>query len=152
MERIVTAATSLEDVSSNLAIGIVCKDGIVIVTTSTSSPHLQVGLVHDDADKDNNDETSTTPLWILSTNGQYRAPISQVLSNTFVVTGGNAVDSSILRDKISRIAESLAEQNDDGQPLTKSLIPCAVLARRVSDHLQQPTQTVGKAGRILAVR
>ena len=68
------------------------------------------------------------------------------------MTGGNAVDSSILQSKISRLMESMQQANDGGQPLPSTLLSCAVLARRTSDHLQTVTQTMGNAGRILAVR
>ena len=79
----------------------------------------------------------------------------------FAVTAGNAVHSQILRRQIQQLAASLYEHHDDGllvrQPRpTAALRSCpsvAVLARRLADHCQKPTQTAGsKAGRMLVVR
>lgn len=149
LERMVTAASSMEDASSNLVVAIYCKEGIVIVTTSTLSPHLDI---LDANDKEKNDEEPTTRLLWLTTEDLHRPPLARLSPNAWMVTGGNAVDSSILRDKICRISESLQRSNDGGQPLPCTPVSCASLARRVADHLQRPTQTIGKAGRILAVR
>jgi 20S proteasome alpha/beta subunit len=44
----------------------------------------------------------------------------------------------------------MQEENDGGLPLPPSQVSGAGLARRASDHLQLPTQTMGKAGRTLA--
>ena len=142
VERTVAAASSLEDPSSNLVVALSCREGLVIVTTSTSSPHLDISM-------DQDDDTTKT-LWI-TREKQHRAPLSRLSSNTWLVTGGNAVHSSVLRFKICRWAEGMHEANDGGQPLPSTALSCAALARKVSDYLHEPTQTTGKAGPILAV-
>lgn len=154
LERTVAAASSMEDPSSNLVVALSCRDGIVLVTNSCTSPHLDMlSAASDEKDKEN-DEESTTSLWITSTKEKrhYRAPLSRLSPNAWMVTGGNAVDSSMLRLKITQMSDSLQEQFDGGQPLPSTPVSCAALARRVANHLQQPTQSIGKAGRILAVR
>jgi 20S proteasome alpha/beta subunit len=154
LERTVAAASSIEDPSSNLVVALSCRDGIVLVTTSCTSPHLDMlSTASDEKDKEKEEE-STTSLWITSTKekGHYRAPFSRLSPNAWMVTGGNAVDSGMLRLKITQMSESLQEQYDGGQPLPSTPVSCAALARRVANHLQQPTQSIGKAGRILAVR
>lgn len=149
VERTVAAASSKEDGSSNLAVAICYKDGVVIVTTSNMSPHLHI-------EDQQNGETNVTSLWVAATEeeGQrHRAPLSCVSPNIWMVTGGNAVDSCILREKIVRIAQRMRQAQDGGQPLAPTPIKCSSLARRISDHLQLPTQTIGSsAGRILSVR
>lgn len=144
VERTVAAASSLRDTSSNLVIALTCRDGVVLVTTCNTSPHLDITT-----SVDNEDETA---LWVTRKGRQHVAPIARVASEVFMVTGGNAVDSCILREKITRMAEATRQENDGGTPLAASSLSCSSLARRVSDHLQSPTQTIGKAGRILAVR
>ena len=146
VERTVAAASSADDASSNLVVAISCKDGLVVVSTSNHSPHLDVN-----DDREDEDSSTMVPLWITNER-QHRPPVARVASNVWMVTGGNAVDSRILRYKISRIAEAMQEANDGGQPLAAAPLSCTSLARRASDHLQLPTQTIGKAGRILAVR
>lgn len=143
VERTVSAASSIEDNSSNLVVALCCREGVVLVTTANTSPHLHITASVDN----NSDETA---LW-MARKGRHCAPLSTIAPEMFMVTGGNAVDSCILRKKITRIAEAMLEENDGGQPLPPSKVSCAALARRVSDHLQLPTQTMGKAGRILAV-
>jgi 20S proteasome alpha/beta subunit len=142
VERTVSAASSVEDNSSNLVVALCCREGVVLVTTANTSPHLDITTT-----VENDDETA---LW-MARKGRHCAPLSTIAPEMFMVTGGNAVDSCILRKKITRIAEAMLEENDGGQPLTPSQVSCAALARRVSDHLQLPTQTMGKAGRLLAV-
>jgi 20S proteasome alpha/beta subunit len=145
VERTVAAASSLQDTSSNLVLALACREGVVLVTTCNTSPHLDIIA---SVDVDNEDETA---LW-MSRNGRHVAPIARIAPEIFMATGGNAVDSCILREKITRMAEATKQEHDGGMPLTASLVSCSGLARRVSDHLQSPTQTTGKAGRILAVR
>ena len=81
----------------------------------------------------------------------------------WAVTAGNAVHSQIFRRKIQSVADSIWESHDDGivtiagmqQKTTKLLGPspsAALLARKLADYCQIPTQTIGsKAGRILVV-
>lgn len=149
VERTVAAASSKEDGSSNLAVAFCCKDAVVVVTTCNMSPHLHV--------VEEGETNATLSLWVAATEekGQRRhgAPLSQISPNIWMVTGGNAVDSCILREKIVRIAQRMRQAQDGGHPLAPTPIKCSSLARRVSDHLQLPTQTMGSsAGRILSVR
>jgi 20S proteasome alpha/beta subunit len=155
VERTVAAASSLRDASSNLVIALTCRDGVVLVTTCNTSPHLDITTTTSSSsvDSDDEDETETAPLWVTRKGRHAVPPISRVAPEVFMVTGGNAVDSSILREKITRMAEATRQENDGGTPLVAaSSVSCPSLARRVSDHLQSPTQTIGKAGRVLAVR
>lgn len=146
VERAVAAASSKEDPSSNLVVAISCREGIVIVTTLPTSPHLDT----ETTTTMENDKNVTISL--LMTNTNYRAPLSRLAETTWMVTGGNAVDSNILQSQIRRLSESLLQANDGGQSLSTSTLSCAILARKTSDHLQTVTQTMGNAGRILAVR
>lgn len=132
VERMVDAASSADDVSSNVVAAIACDEGIVVVSCRTQSPHL-----------DDDNCTETTSLLI---------PLSmhcQVGPQVYATTGGNAADSQILKDKILQISSILWERCNSGLGVTLPLPP-SLLARHVADHLQRPTQQIS-SGKILAV-
>jgi 20S proteasome alpha/beta subunit len=139
VEAIVAASVSKEDTSANLCVSIVCTDGIVILSTMTKSPHLELEV-----------QDGGIPL-LLDEEERISAPCSKIAPGLFCATGGNAVDSQLLRDKIHQIATSLYESADAGQLVTPSRVSAAMVARQLADHLQRPTQTLS-AGSMLAVR
>jgi 20S proteasome alpha/beta subunit len=143
VEAVVAASVSKEDVSANLCVSIVCTDGIVILSTMTKSPHLELNVQDDDDDG--------IPLLLDEEEELLSIPCSQIAPGLFCATGGNAVESQLLRDKIHQIATSLYERADAGQLVTPSRVSAAMVARQLADHLQRPTQTLS-AGSMLAVR
>jgi len=80
-------------------------------------------------------------------------PLSIATSNLIIGTGGNAVDSIVLHDKILNILLSLSKSND-GMRSThqiQGIIVSSLLARKVADSLQAPTQNVSaNSGKILS--
>ena len=84
-------------------------------------------------------------------------PILELTSHLWAATAGNAVDGQVLRYKIQSLMDAIVdiygpqmdEDEDDGSPTIHS----GEVARRLADHVQLATQTVGgKGGRMLAVR
>lgn len=104
-------------------------------------------------------EESDSP-WSYSSSSIVRIPF-QENENLFAISAGNAVHSQILRHLIRNLAESIYVANDDGlyKPTTSSTAQLqrkcpsvAVLARRLADQFQKPTQSVGgNSGRMLVV-
>jgi 20S proteasome alpha/beta subunit len=102
-----------------------------VISTIPTSPHLNTTnntlfLVN---------ETSSIPY------------IFDIHPSLTAATAGNAVDGQILRTKLQAFCEHAMEtQGEDA-------VQASVLARRIADHLQLATQTVGgRGGRMLAVR
>ena len=133
VERMAEAASNPEDVSSNVVVALAYKDGIVVVSSRTQSPHL---------DEDNCTDTTTALLFP-------PAQHYQVGPQVYATTGGNAADSQILRDKVLQISSMLWERGNGGLGSSLPLSP-SLLARHVADHLQRPTQQIS-SGKILAV-
>jgi 20S proteasome alpha/beta subunit len=134
VEQMVEEASNPEDASSNVAVAITFESGILVVSSATRSPHL---------DEDVNC-TDTEALLV------HESPTFQVGPKVYAVTGGNAADSLLLRDKLLQIATVLWERSNGGLGKTSERLPPSVLARHVADQLQRPTQEVS-AGKILAV-
>jgi hypothetical protein len=131
VERVVKAAKSPTNPRSNLLLALHCQEGLVVISTIPTSPHLNTTnntlfLVN---------ETSSIPY------------IFDIHPSLTAATAGNAVDGQVLRTKIQAFCEFAMEtQGEDA-------VQASVLARRVADHLQVATQTVGgRGGRMLAVR
>jgi len=160
VERVVQAAKSPNNPRSNLLMAIRCpKDGsVVVVSTVTTSPHLNVTTTLIPAyDNNNNDDdakdgsasnettTATASLFLANASLSSPAPVLFDLTpNCMAATAGNAVDGHVLKTKLLAFAEGAMDYAKDD-------IRAAVLARRLADHLQVPTQTVGgKGGRMLA--
>ena len=61
VERAVAAASSMEDPSSNLVVAISCRQGIVLVTTMPTSPHLDTSTsTTTESQNENEEETKDT--------------------------------------------------------------------------------------------
>ncbi len=176
VERVVQAASALEDESSNLVVAISCQNGLVVVSTLRQSPHLSVQPILSDSSENKQrskilpkDDPTKQPLWVFDEQDQspfvIHSPflsLSTLSSSTsdcplMAVCAGNAVDSQLLQRKIQRLADrALWDSIHSSHSVTHDNLPfteCQVLARQLADHLQVPTQTVGgRSGRILAVR
>ena len=141
VEAMVAASVSMDDTSANLCVSVLCLDGVVILSTTPTSPHLDLEI-----------QDEEYPL-VLDEEEQHNlsTPCAKVAPGLYCATGGNAVDSQLLRDKIHQIATSLYESMDAGQLVTPSRVSAAKVARYLADHLQRPTQTIS-AGSMLAVR
>ena len=137
IERVVRASKIPNNPRSNLLLALKCKEGLVVLTTLTTSPFLNT--------------TVNSNLWLVEDNQTATTSTSPILdlgpaSGLLVATAGNTVDGQVLRQKIQAYAEYNLEQEKD-------TIEAYVLARNIADHLQANTQTVGgRDGRMLAVR
>lgn len=137
VEAIVAASVTMEDASANLCVSILCTDGVVVLSTMTKSPHLDLEFQDEDI-----------PL-LLQDDEHLAKPCSKIAPGLYCATGGNAVDSQLLRDKIHQIAAFLYESADAGQLVMSSRISASLVARHVADQLHRPTQTLS-AGPMLA--
>jgi 20S proteasome alpha/beta subunit len=163
VERMAEAASNPDDASSNVAVAICYDGGVVVVSSSTKSPHLDddnctVATLNNatvmastntttssNATKANATKANATyfPLLIpVTVNPPY-----QVGPNVYATTGGNAADSQLLRDQILQISSLLWESRTGS---ATAFVPPSLLARHVADHLQRPTQQMS-SGKILAV-
>ena len=81
-------------------------------------------------------------------------PISILSPNIIIGTGGNAIDSIILQTKIFEIYLSLLKSNDNMNSThrIKGIVLSSLVARKIADSLQVPTQNIGvNSGKILSV-
>ena len=83
-------------------------------------------------------------------------PLSLLSNNLLIGTGGNAVDSRVLMERIQKLALSMLSQDGacmQGNYGIRGQVWSGSLARKVADMLQVPTQNVGEGsiGRMLAV-
>lgn len=140
VEAMVAASVTMDDTSANLCVSVQCPDGVVILSTIPTSPHLDLEIQDEDY-----------PL-ILDEEEQHSisTPCAKIAPGLYCATGGNAVDSQLLRDKIHQIATSLYESMDAGQLVSSSRVSASMVARHLADHIQRPTQTIS-AGSMLAV-
>ena len=124
----VHAASKRDQPRANLVIAVTCNKGVVILSTLTTSPHLN----------------TTASLFVPSND----ASIIELSPQIVAVTAGNAVDGQVLKLKVQLLAEKIIETQGDDDNLRAS-----ELARRLADMLQVATQTIGgKGGPMLAVR
>ena len=118
----------------NLVVAMVCNGGddLVVVTTCPLSPHLS-------------HPQNTTNLLLLD---QTPSPLRSLSKNNlWCATGGNAVDSQVLRERIFSVTGALSAATGGEEEVSPSEI-----ARKLADHLQKPTQTMGgDSGGLLAV-
>jgi hypothetical protein len=136
----VVGAAKLNQPRSNLVVALHCRDGLVVISTLPTSPHLNTTATN------NNNSTSTSTLWLVKDTAT--TPIVDLSPCITAATAGNAVDGQVLRTKLQAYAEYAMET----QGQHPHSIQASELARRVADHLQTPTQTVGgRGGRLLAV-
>jgi hypothetical protein len=157
VERMAEAASNPGDASSNVAVAICYDGGVVVVSASTKSPHLDddnctvatlnatkvAPSTNTTSSNATNSNTTYLPLLIpVTTNPPY-----QVGPNVYATTGGNAADSQLLRDQILQISSMLWESRTGS---ATAFVPPSLLARHVADHLQRPTQQMS-SGKILAV-
>lgn len=173
VEAAVRACDDDSDESSNTAIAIRCKEGVVIVTTSYRSPYLfdpcdssienlssnedsdgiadqfdqkQASLLVNDYGFDDVDQMDhiTKHLALRAPFAGLALPVGS-LDETIIfgVTGGNAVDSQIARSKLQRIGD-YARASEGGNYFT-----VGTAARRFADQQHVLTQQGGK-GRLLA--
>jgi 20S proteasome alpha/beta subunit len=123
----VQAAAKRDQPRANLVIAVTCNEGVVILSTLTTSPHLN----------------TTTSLFVPK-----NSPIFELSPQIVAVMAGNAVDGQVLKLKVQLLAEQIIETQGDADNLRAS-----ELARRLADMLQVATQTIGgKGGPMLAVR
>ena len=84
-------------------------------------------------------------------------PLSLISHNLLIGTGGNAVDSRVLMERIQKLALSMTSQDGgscmQGNYGIRGHVWSGSLAKKVADMLQVPTQNVGEGsiGRMLAV-
>ena len=81
-------------------------------------------------------------------------PLSILSSNIMIGTGGNAVDSIVLHTKILEMFLSLSKSYNgmNSTHRIRGKVGSSVLARKIADSLQVPTQNVAaNSGRILSV-
>lgn len=111
-------------------------------------------------------EERTSSLWLGSAGGEDASPLPPWShpsicivripftenENIFAITAGYALHSQILRHRIRQLADSIYEANDDEifggnrswQQRIRSSLSVAVLARRLADQFQRPTQNQGQ--------
>jgi hypothetical protein len=137
VERVMKAATTSHNPTANLLVAVTCRDGLVVVSTVPVSPHLNITTTG---------SGTNSSLFLVN---ETTTPILVDLGRHLVAaTAGNAVDGQVLRQKLQSMAENSFESQGE-----ESSVRASELARRLADHLQVPTQTVGgKGGRMLAVR
>jgi len=181
VDHVMEAVSSPEDPTSNLVVAINCRDGVVVVSTVNAPANAAMVLLPE-TDQSNTTThtdlatTASTTLFLNQDDTKSCTPPSTHVvpisfpenNNVFAVTAGNAVHSQILRRKIESLADSMYIENDDGTTSTKVFAASpalvarkrrtmkspsvAILARRLADLCQKPTQCGGKPGRMLVVR
>eukprot|EP00560_Eucampia_antarctica_P005891 CAMPEP_0197841178 /NCGR_PEP_ID=MMETSP1437-20131217/46029_1 /TAXON_ID=49252 ORGANISM="Eucampia antarctica, Strain CCMP1452" /NCGR_SAMPLE_ID=MMETSP1437 /ASSEMBLY_ACC=CAM_ASM_001096 /LENGTH=347 /DNA_ID=CAMNT_0043450895 /DNA_START=328 /DNA_END=1372 /DNA_ORIENTATION=- len=165
VERKARDACDIYDASSPLVVSMKFDKGIIIISTPPTSPHAYhpPNDDDDDDDDDGDDGDVVIPLLLNDDDSQLLVedPMSIVSPTLVVATGGNAVDSCILLQRVLSLVASLLESYSGGAVWSMSLpsssssssssLKSAWVARKVADMLQLPTQSVGtRAGRLLA--
>ena len=144
-------ASDSDDTSSNSIIAVKCQDGIIIVSSPTRSPHFYYNKKYDDKEEngDDTEEELMIPLGIQ----EYQALslLSTASPNVILGAAGNAMDSSVLLDRMERMALDLSSDESAIFGSSSNLINVNRLARSIADRIQWSTQSV-RNGRILAVR
>ena len=150
VEKVLEAAKTPGNPRANLLIAIKCpKDqSIVVFSTLITSPHLNTTLTMT-TNNETNVTTTTSPLFLVNqTSSSSMTSSSTIFDLTPTCLGGtagNCVDGAVLKTKLQAFADQIMEQQQDD-------VLSSTLARRIADHLQVPTQTVGsKSGRMLTV-
>lgn len=150
VERLLDMGSDGLDQSSTLVVAIHCRDGIAMVATLPRSPYLYDPEVPESEEN----VTNTTSLWLVEGEAddtvagrtKIEAPFCRLGPTLFGVTGGNAVDSQVLRDFV---LHDLAQSCRDSGLLLDEPQSARLVARRLADKLQVKTQLAGK-GRLLA--
>lgn len=168
VEAAVRACEDDNDQSSNTVLAARCCEGVVVITTSNLSPNVY-GAATESLRKDGQQNLHSLNLLIedddmtaISTKEKsnhhmalpstiFRSPFAVISSSTtspasrsnfvFGVTGGNAVDSQIVRRKLIRIGDYARS--------SEMWLTVGGAARRFADQQQILTQQGGK-GRLLA--
>lgn len=118
VEKILPLTQSLSDTSASLSITIECESSVVVVTSLPRSPYTN---------------TTTVEPWA--------RPFGRLADRLLAVTGGNAVDSQIVRTILFEIAASDRAAGIDPT--------AASIARQLADRFQLRTMQSGQ-GRMLA--
>ena len=133
---------------ATVAVALKCRDGIVVVCTMPNSPYVyydQKGATNVTLEEDKGNDSSSSMslsssvlLWDEENNLSAAAPPFAHLSpGLFGVTGGNTIDSQILRTKLHLLA---ASGRYDEDAVTVQSCSASVLARRWADQCQLRTQ------------
>jgi hypothetical protein len=160
---------------SNVLIAMRCRDGLVVISTIPTSPFLNTTSVSATLD-DKDGETGTSPttpssgahdaslfLFDETCSGTSTCPLIDIHPCLVAGTGGNAVDGQLLRQYLVALGVSTLEnqQSNGGSLLAESdfedhdgtHVESAVVAKRLANILQEPTQKMGGDGiGLLAVR
>ena len=144
-------ASERDDTSSNSIIAMNCQDGILIVSSPTRSPHFYYNKKNDKEENGADiEEEMMIPLRIQE-DYQALSLLSTVSPNLILGAAGNAMDSSVLLDRIKRMALDLSSDESAIFGSSSNVINGNRLARSIADRIQWSTQSV-RNGRILAVR
>jgi len=96
---------------------------------------------------------SDEPLWSHSFyKDRISMPLSLLPSNLLIGTGGTATDAIALHRTILEIAMELYKEHDNFMSThrIKGTVTASMLAKRIANHLQLPTQSAASAERMLA--
>ena len=160
VEAAMEASSSSDDPTANAVVAIRCENGteVILASIGTRSPYLDSDMIVSIEDDANTTDTNTTtsnttsiqnatisarnesaqstPSLLLPT----KSHVSLLGPRLFGVTAGNAADSSILSEKLHQLATAIREEV--GELSTVARLPPSILARRLADQLQRPTQNI----------
>jgi 20S proteasome alpha/beta subunit len=172
VERMMQAVYNPNDRSSNLCIAIQSREGMVMVSTCPQSPYLYhdhiatmnaTSTIHNNSSTTastsdrirNNDairpllltEHSGTNVTTSRSNARWLPPFARLSEQVIAATGGNAVDSHIVRRRLYHHADAMRSAETEIHP--------AIVARKWADECQHPTQSMaapsgGRTRRMMA--